>query len=206
MERSLSVYDTGQILGHSTYSSGARTNCIVFVANNAIHSSIELSVTASYALLNNAIRIFSKITYKSSQRKRISVMRLTFPYHYDKSINIVQYDAKWRCEIIEATEIRRLHDAIDHCLDDKARDLARVFDLVHANERLEKADADHDEQGEENETLFHHDLQHHQHGTEEAEGVEIQQQAQPEHRSAEGEEVVAQLVEARSLVVAGRIA
>jgi len=50
----------GSLRAMNTFSSGARTNCMVFAANRAIHSSIELSVTASYALLNKAMRMFRR--------------------------------------------------------------------------------------------------------------------------------------------------
>lgn len=41
-----------------TFSSGARTNCMVFWANRAMYSSPALSVMSEYALLYKATRIF----------------------------------------------------------------------------------------------------------------------------------------------------
>jgi len=71
----------------NTFSSGARTNCIVFAANSAIHSSIELSVTASYALLNNAMRMFRSTGMVSGSNSYQSGQRRT-DHHY-KSIDVV---------------------------------------------------------------------------------------------------------------------
>ena len=43
----------------NTFSSGARTNCIVLIENRAIYSSMALSVMSEYALLYKAMRMFS---------------------------------------------------------------------------------------------------------------------------------------------------
>lgn len=112
-----------------TYSSGARTNCIVFVANSAIHSSIELSVTASYALLNNAMRMFKRILVLSAN----GISRVADDGHHDhKSVYVIQDQTERRSEVLEPTEIWRLHDAVRHGLDNKCRHLSSPLDLIQA--------------------------------------------------------------------------
>jgi len=121
----------------------------------------------------------------------------------NKVKDIIQDNAKWRRKILEASEIRTLHDAVDHRLHDEARHLPVILvRLVHTNESLQKPDHDDEQQREEDQRLFHHDLQHHQHRPEEPERIEVEKQAHPEHGRAEGQEIIAQLVEPSPLALA----
>lgn len=43
-----------------TFSSGARINCIVFLAKTAMYSSLALPEISSYALLYSAIKMFKR--------------------------------------------------------------------------------------------------------------------------------------------------
>lgn len=105
--------------------------------------------------------------------------------HDDKSKNIIQHDPKGRRELLEAAEIGALHHAVGHGLQDEGGDLGVVVDLVHADEGLQEADADDDEQREEDEGFFHHYFEDDEHGAEEAEGVEVEEEAHPEHGRGE---------------------
>lgn len=124
----------------------------------------------------------------------------------NKVENIIQDNAERRCKLLEACEVWTLHDAVDHRLHDEARHLSVILvRLVHANERLQKPDHDDEQQREEDQRLFHHDLEHHQHRPEEAERIEVKKQAHPEHGRAEGQEIIAQLVEPSPLALAVRV-
>ena len=115
--------------------------------------------------------------------------------HNNKREDIIKNDPKRRRELLEPGEIRGLHHAIGHGLQDESRHLGIIVHLVHSYKRLQEAHHDDDQQREENKRFLHHDLQHDEHGAEEAECVEVEQQAHPEHGCAEGEEVVGELVE-----------
>lgn len=121
--------------------------------------------------------------------------------HDNEIEQIVQDDTKRRRKVLEQLEIRALHDAVRHALDDRPRDRNPEIRLVHPDKRLEEADEDEEQQREEDDALLHHNLEHHQHCAEEAERVEEEQQAHPEHGRREREEVVAQSVEVPPLLV-----
>ena len=70
---------------------------------------------------------------------------------------------------------------------------------VQSYEPLQEADEDDDEEGEEDEGLGHHDLEHDEHGAEETVGVQVEQETHPEHGRGEGEEVVADFVHAKAI-------
>ncbi len=110
--------------------------------------------------------------------------------HYHESKDVVQNDPKWPGKVFKSSKVWTLHNAIGHRLQYEARHLLVVIYLIHANESLQEPDHHDDEQGEEDERFLHHDFQHHEHGAEEAEGVQIKEQAHPEHRRREGKEVV----------------
>ena len=134
---------------------------------------------------------FGSLLRKGKEKKRGG--KLTD--HNNKRKNIIKDNPKRWGELLEPGEIRRLHHAVGHGLDDEARHFGIIVHLIHADEGLQKAHHDDDQQREENEGFLHHDFQHDEHGAEEAEGVEVQQQAHPEHGCAEGEEVVGEFVE-----------
>ena len=105
-------------------------------------------------------------------------------------------------EVIEAVELGRLHDGVEHGLHDEAdvvHDL--VFGNVKTHKSLQETDKHNEEEQKEDERLAEHDLEDNEHGTEEAESIEIEEQAHPEHRRCERQEVVAELVEASALLV-----
>ena len=116
--------------------------------------------------------------------------------HDDEGEDVVEDDAEGRGEVLKSVEVGGLHDGLEHGLHDEVCDAGVVVDLVHADEGLEEADHDDDEEGEEDEGFGHHDFEDDEHGAEEAEGVEVEEQAHPEHGGGEGEKVVGEDVEA----------
>ncbi|TLS26982.1 hypothetical protein PpBr36_04011 [Pyricularia pennisetigena] len=116
--------------------------------------------------------------------------------HDDEGEEVVEYDAERVAKLFKAAKVGALHERVGHGLDDEAR-VAQgvVVCVVEADEALEEADDDDGEQREEDDGLLHHDLENDQHGAEEAERVEVQQQPDPEERRADGQKVVAELVE-----------
>lgn len=89
-----------------TFSSGARTNCMVFWAKRPMYSSIALSVISSYALLNSAIRILRS----TSEEIRVIFnfvfqlwARLTNHDHERK--DVVKNNAKGRSKVIESRKV-----------------------------------------------------------------------------------------------------
>lgn len=106
--------------------------------------------------------------------------------HDDKREDVIQHDPERRREIFEALEVRALHDGIGHRLQDEARHGPVIIDLIHPNESLEETNDDDGEEGKEDEGLLHHDFENDEHGAEEADVVEVQEEAEVEHWSAEG--------------------
>lgn len=117
----------------------------------------------------------------------------TATHHDDKGKAVVKNDAERVPKSIESAKVRTLHDGIGHNLHDEPRVVHDiVVGNVHAKESLEETNDDNNQERKEDDGLLHHDLQDHQHGAEEAEGVQVQHQADPEHWRAEGQEVVAE--------------
>ena len=99
-------------------------------------------------------------------------------------------------KLLEATEVRALHEGVGHGLKDEGGiTKVVVVYIVQANEGLQETYDDNEQQRKENDRLFHHDLQYNQHGTEEAETVEVEQQTHPEHRGTARQKIVAQDVQ-----------
>ncbi len=115
--------------------------------------------------------------------------------HDDEGEDVVEDEAEGVLEVVEAVKVRGLHDGVGHGLDDEGGDVLVVVDLVEADEGLEEADHDDDEEGEEDEGFFHHYFYDDEHGPEEPEGVEVEEEAHPEHGRGEGEKVVGELIE-----------
>ena len=88
-------------------------------------------------------------------------------------------------------------------MDDERGDILIVVNLIKADEGLEEADDDNDEEGEEDQRFLHHDFDDHQHGAEKAKGVKVQEETHPEHRGRKGEEIVRELVEFDSFFITG---
>jgi hypothetical protein len=105
-------------------------------------------------------------------------------------------------EIVEAVELGRLHDCVEHGLHDKADVVHNlVFGDVKTHERLQKSDKHDEEEQEKDERLAEHNLKDDEHGAEEAESIEVEEQTHPEHGRCEGKEVVTELVEASTLLI-----
>lgn len=98
-------------------------------------------------------------------------------------------------KVLETVKFGGLHNGVQHGLNHKADVFQFSIREVQSYESLQEADHNDEEQCKEDERFPHHDLQNDQHGAEEAESVEVQQQAHPEHGRCEGQEVVAEFVE-----------
>ena len=122
-------------------------------------------------------------------------------HHHDEGEDVVENQAPGRRVLVEAVEVRGLHDAVGHGLDDEGCHSRCVFGLVEADEGLKEADDDNGEEREEDEGFFHHDFENDEHAAEEAEGVEVEHQAEPEHGGGEGEDVVGELIERDAALV-----
>lgn len=80
-----------------------------------MYSSSALSVISEYALLYKAIKMFKSTIRELLASDRTDGTKLCqLTNHHHKREDVVENDAKWRSKVFEATEIRRLHDSIDH--------------------------------------------------------------------------------------------